>query len=197
MTTEIITQAMKVLKPLSKWRHDCHGASLTLVKNGIGNRVARGFCPGVGSQHSWVVVGDDCYEPEYIIDPTLWSYREDVEGIYVGSMTTYSHRPHGTGSIWEWGRPSSGDGPIVTLTPTMKLSRSAAVFLEMIEPLDLQGWAALASAPVGGWPASEIIAAMDDTKELSALVPIDRIGMLTNRNPGGLYLPIAQHGESQ
>jgi hypothetical protein len=28
---------------------------------------------------------------------------------------------------------------------------------------------------------------MDDTEALRALVPIDRLGMLTDRNPGGLY----------
>lgn len=28
---------------------------------------------------------------------------------------------------------------------------------------------------------------MNDTPALSAVVPIDRIGMLTDRNPGGLY----------
>jgi hypothetical protein len=39
-----------------------------------------------------------------------------------------------------------------------------------------------------GWPSSEIIAAMDDTDELRALVPIDILGMVTDRNPGGLYL---------
>lgn len=39
------------------------------------------------------------------------------------------------------------------------------------------------------WPAAEIIAAIDDTKALSALVPIDILGMLTDRNPSGLYLP--------
>jgi hypothetical protein len=30
---------------------------------------------------------------------------------------------------------------------------------------------------------------MDDTPDLEALVPIDLLGMLTDRNPGGLYLP--------
>jgi hypothetical protein len=38
-----------------------------------------------------------------------------------------------------------------------------------------------------GFPAGEFLAAMDDTPATSALVPIDRLGMLTDRNPGGLY----------
>ena len=42
-------------------------------------------------------------------------------------------------------------------------------------------------APVEDWPAGEIFAAMDDTEGLKALVPIDKLGMLTDRNPGGLY----------
>jgi hypothetical protein len=30
---------------------------------------------------------------------------------------------------------------------------------------------------------------MDDDERLSALVPIDILGMLTDRNPGNVYLP--------
>lgn len=58
----------------------------------------------------------------------------------------------------------------------------------MVGPLDRPGWMRLASCPVGGWPAAEVLAAMDDTPALQTLVPIDRLGMLTDRNPGGLYL---------
>lgn len=181
-------QAMKILRPLKNWHHNCHGASFRLVQNGIGTRVARGFCKGVTSQHSWVVVGD-CYKPEIIIDPTLWSYRKDVKGIFIGAPDVYRHRPHGAGSIWQWGKPVAGDGPRVRLTPKAPLSAFAKEFLLLIEPLDREGWARLSSAPVEGWPAGEIFAAMDDTEELAALVPIDKIGMLTDRNPGGLYLP--------
>jgi hypothetical protein len=176
--------AMKILKPLSQYHHDCHGASLALVRAGIGTRVARGFCEGVGSQHSWVVIGDNCYDTQAtIIDPTLWSYRKDVKGIYVGSQKKYSHTPHGQGSIWDWGKPVAQGGKPVKLEPKSPLSLAAKEFLSMIEPLDHHGWGILASAPVQGWPAAEIIAAMDDTESLSALVPIDRLGMLTDRNP--------------
>jgi hypothetical protein len=38
-----------------------------------------------------------------------------------------------------------------------------------------------------GWPAAEIIGPMRDTRELRTTVPIDIAGMITDRNPGGLY----------
>lgn len=183
-------QALKVLRPLNKWRRNCHGASKRLVDAGVGDCVARGTCHGVGSQHSWVVIGDP-YKPKLIIDPTLWSYRNDVKGIYIGSPDVYHHRPHGSGSIWQYGQPVKGNGNIIRLTPSTPLSRDALGFLELVEPLDREGWARLANCPVEDWPAREILAAMDDTRELSALIPIDVLGMLTNRNPSGLYLPNA------
>jgi hypothetical protein len=167
------------------------------VRNGIGDRVARGFCDGVGGQHSWVVIGGDCYNPKAIVDPTLWSYRDDVRGIYVGSTSTYRHRPHGAGSIWDYGKPVRGSGKIIQLTPSRPLSRFALSFLELVEPLDHAGWSHLAHAPVEGWPAGEILAAIDDTEELAALVPIDRLGMLTDRNPGNLYLESPQTTEKR
>jgi hypothetical protein len=182
-------EAIAALSPLDKWSHQCHAASVALVRAGVGDRVARGMCPGVGGQHSWVVMGENVYDREaLIIDPTLWSYRDDVTGIYVGTAAEYGHRPHGAGSIWDWGRPVRQGGPVISLTPTFELSRSAERFLEMLGPLDMRGWQTLANAPVEDWPASEIYAAMDDTPDLSALVPIDRLGMLTDRNPGGLYM---------
>lgn len=193
MTTELkielVRQATRALKPLKKWAQRCHGASVALVRAGVGTRVARGFCEGVGGQHAWVVVGYDCYDPKaLIIDPTLWSYRDDVKGIFIGTSTKYGHTPHGAGSIWDWGKPVADGGLTVRLTPKTPLSIMAREFLGFIEPLDRAGWGRLAGAPIGGWPAAEIIAAMDDTEQLSALVPIDRLGMLTDRNPGGLYL---------
>lgn len=188
---QLKSRATKVLRPLKQWSVRCHEASLALIRAGIGNRVARGWCNGVLSQHSWVVVGDDYYANNaIIIDGTLWSYRKDVKGVFVGKASMYQHTPHGKGSIWEWGRPISEGGKTIRLKPKSKLSADARMFLEMIEPLDRSGWMRLASqAPVQGWPAGEIFAAMEDTKELECLVPIDRLGMLTDRNPGGLYLP--------
>lgn len=187
---EAVTAA---LEPLGRWFHACHAASLHLVKSGVlpGSRVARGTCRGVGAQHSWVVVGPDCYADDaVIVDPTLWSYQSTCVGVWVGTAADGLHTPHGgVGSIWTWGKPFSRGGPAIPLTPAEPLSPDAELFLELVGPLDRHGWSMLAQAPVFGWPAAELIAAMDDTTELAALVPIDRLGMLTDRNPSGLYLP--------
>jgi hypothetical protein len=186
-----------------KWWHQCHAASLTIVKAQVypGARVARGTAKGVGGQHSWVVVPPEggvdygsspvAYHPNsQIIDPTLWSYDEQVTDVWVGPNLK-RHTPHGAGSIWAWGRPydTSRGKSVIELTPKEPLSSRAVSFLEMVGPLDRNGWATLASAPVDGWPAGEILAAMDDTEPISALIPIDKLGMTTDRNPGGLYLP--------
>lgn len=185
---QIVAKANKVLSPLDTYSHQCHAASIALVKAGIGDRVARGWVSGVAGQHSWVVFGDP-YKPELIVDPTLWSYRDDVEGIYVGDDKTFRHVPHGSGSIFEWGRPSPAVGQVIELTPSAPLSKDAQWFLELLGPLDREGWhTLLAKAPVGDWPAGEIIAAADDTPEIAAYIPIDRLGMLTDRNPSGLYM---------
>lgn len=185
--SEVIAQAaLNVLRPLEQWSHKCHQASLAIVRAGVGTRVARGACAKVTGQHSWVVVGDDCYDnAATIIDPTLWSYDESVNGIWVGTYESGRHTPHGTGSIWSYGKPMPGKGPIVILTPKTPLSRTASAFLGLIGPLDRAGWMALANSPIGGWPAAEILAAIDDT--MPAVVPIDILGMVTDRNPGGLY----------
>lgn len=169
-----------------RWRHQCHVAAMAIVNAGLADRVARGSCRGVGGQHSWAVIGDP-YAPDLVIDATLWSYREDVKSIYVGSPDRFGHRPHGAGSIWAWGHPKPATGPRIKLTPKTPLSVAAREFLAMIEPLDRAGWSVLAHAPVGGWPSGEVFAAMDDTPALAQIVPIDILGMTTNRNPGGLY----------
>ena len=183
-------RAASILGDLSQWSKQCHMASLALIKAGVGDRVARGTCLGVGvHQHSWAVIGMDCYDKTAtIIDPVLWSYRNDVRGIWIGSLADGLHKPHGQGSIWDWGRPPNATDRAISLTPKKRLSRQAAYFLEMLGPLDWLGWATLVKAPVLGWPAGEILAAIDDTKRLSALVPIDLLGMLTDRNPKGLYI---------
>jgi hypothetical protein len=71
-----------------------------------------------------------------------------------------------------------------------KLSPMAEDFLQRCSPvgLDRRGWHFLANAPVGGWPSREIIGAMADDRRVSVFVPIDVLGMLTDRNPSGLYL---------
>lgn len=185
---QTLAQVRKVLGPLDYWGHKCHGASAEIVKAELFEcRVARGFCKGVASQHSWVVVGDDCYaEHAAIIDPTLWSYDDSVKGIWTGTLADGRHRPHGRGSIWEWGKPTPGTGEPIDLEPVKPFSESALRFLEVLGPLDRDGWSILAHAPVEDWPADEILPAINDT--IGPLVPIDIIGMLTDRNPAGLYL---------
>jgi hypothetical protein len=195
------------LEPLDRWAHQCHAASvhiLPAIPPELKPRVARGTCSGVGGQHSWVILGGDCYDTQgLVIDPTLWSYNPDVSGVWYGRGR---HRPHGAGSIWEWGRPpradETGEEPL-ELTPSKPWSAEARGFLEMLGPLGLRGWIALAHAPVEGWPAGEIVDALCNTRDprvsgeqktnttLGGYVPIDIIGMTTDRNPSGLYLPTA------
>jgi hypothetical protein len=177
------------LGDLKDWSHDCHRAALELVHSGLlpdTARVARGSCPGVFGQHSWAVPYGDCYDREAtVIDPTLWSYDDTVNGVYIGLAYERPHLPHGHGSIWQWGKPETHGGDLIELD--VEWSREAEDFLRLLGPLDRQGWAHLAHAPVGGWPASEIIGRMYDDKRLTALIPIDIVGMATDRNPSGLY----------
>jgi hypothetical protein len=168
---------------------NCHAASIALVKAGIGTRVARGTTPGIAGQHSWVVFGHDCYDPKArVLDPTLWSYTGEEPYIWEGLASERPHTPHGHGSIWAWGRPDYPTGPVITIDA--EWSREAANFLGILGPLDMNGWRQLAHAPVQGWPAGEILAAMHGVPEIAQWIPIDRIGMLTDVNPGGLYLPV-------
>lgn len=186
---ELIEAATETLAPLDQWGCKCHEASVVLVRSGVlgASRVARGSCEGVGGQHSWVVLGDDCYDARAtIVDPTLWSYDADVEGVWVGTADV-RHRPFGAGSIWRWGRPQNASGEDFQLKPSKPWSERAKLFLDLLGPLDRNGWITLAHAPVEGWPAAEIIDAMCES-ELKAHVPIDIVGMLTDRNPQGLYL---------
>lgn len=188
------------------WAHDCHRAAVTLVRSGkmpVGARVARGWHPCVRGQHSWVTLGD-CYDPDVtIIDPTLWSYlKADPAGkvphppsIAIGDAANYDGKPHGHGSIWDFGRPDPvlfGTGTLISRPKAPKggWSEDAVDFMREVGPLNIFGWGFLASqCPVGGWPAAEIIGAMYCDKRLAAMVPIDKVGMLTDYNPGGLYLP--------
>jgi hypothetical protein len=179
-----------------RWAFNCHGASHAIVQSGIypGARVARGFARGVPGQHSWVVADYDergPYDPKaHVIDPTLWSYDPSVTGVWQGSYmgVGWRHRPHGWGHFFTGERPFAHSGEHIALTPKVPLSGEAHRFLDMLLPLDVRGWIMVANLPVDGWPAAEVIAAMDDTPALSPLVPVDRLGMLTDRNPGGLYM---------
>jgi hypothetical protein len=193
MTTTIDLDAItQVLDPLDQWSCQCHAASITLVKSGVlpsPCRVARGSGESVGGQHSWVVLSDDVYDPTAtVIDPTLWSYDPEVEGIWVGKNRE-RHNPQQSGSIWDYGRPVAGDGPVIELKPRSRLSYAAREFLRMVGPLDDDGWRHLAHFPMEGWPSQEIISAMCEDLRLRAWIPIDIEGMLTSRNPKGLYLP--------
>ena len=185
----LLQQASAILNPLNQWVNKCHQASLTLVKAGVGTRVARGFCSGVPSQHSWVIMGNDCYDPNAtIIDPTLCLYRTDVQEVWIGSMHQKWHTPHGLGSIWTSNKPRSAGGIPICLN-TKNMSKEAQCFLQEIEPLDIQGWhQLLAKCPVQGWPSKEIITEACNHPTLKPLIPIDIVGMLTNLNPNGLYL---------
>lgn len=163
--------------------HHCHGASVAIVGSGKLEgraRVARGRCEGVGGQHSWVVLSDDVYDEDaYIVDPTLWSYRDDVDGIYIGPADRFGHTPHGAGSIWTYDKPDLPSGPVIPCPGD--LSEDAALFLSMAAPLGLDraGWGVLLHSPVGGWPAAEIITAAHADRQLAAMVPVDILGHLT------------------
>lgn len=190
ITVDLIERSIGVEQ--SKWAADCHAVSLAIVQSGILGkcRVARGFTRGVMGQHSWVVLGDNCYDPEAtILDATLWSYVDEAPTVLVGKAQDRPHVPSGSGNIMLWGKPRRGDGEIIELEPSSPLSSEAQFWLdEMFGPLDYRGWMTLANAPVEGWPSKEIINAMLDTPSLSATVPVDIVGMVTDRNPAGLYL---------
>lgn len=199
----LLTIADAIGMTLDRMAHNCHAVSHGIVQHaddlGLGVcRVARGSCRGVDSQHSWVVVGTNPYDPEaWIVDATLWSYKPDQwrHRVYVGRgyYEYEDYEPHGWAgglNIFAWGRPMEAAGDAVDLTPSFDLSPMARSFLDLLGPLDRTGWGQLVStAPVSGWPSGEVTAAVDDTAALSSLVPIDRLGMLTDRNPDGLYLP--------
>lgn len=177
--------------PLDGFAHQCHAAALALVQSELFGyaRVARGACRGVMGQHSWAVLGEDVYDPGVVIvDVTAWSYDPTAPRVWIGRARRMPHRPHGAGSIWQAAKPSSHGGPTIALTPAAPLSPPAAHFLQILGPLDARGWMALGNSPMGGWPAAEIITAMLDTRMAAAYVPIDIAGMLTDRNPGGVYL---------
>lgn len=186
-----IQEIEAAIGPLDSYAHQCHAAAFALVNSGIlgESRVARGSCRGVGGQHSWAVLGMDCYDDNAtIVDVTAWSYF-DAPRLWIGKIRDLPHRPHGYGSIADSAKPHHMGGETVTITDKVRgrLSYGAAYLIRQLEPLDHRGWAQVANLPVGGWPAAEVLEAMDDSG-LGPLIPVDRMGMLTNRNPGGLYL---------
>lgn len=181
--------AEKIGVPFEDWAHNCHSISLRLLTTGeFGpGRVARGLAKNVLGQHSWIVCGQDVYARDaLVVDPVLWSYDRAVTGIWTG-RNRKRHFPHGSGMIWDYPRPPEPREKAIGLTPGEPFSRGAQHFLDALGPLDMRGWMALTAGPMEGWPAAEIIAAIDDTPALRAVTPIDILGMLTDRNPRELY----------
>ncbi len=173
--------------PFADWANNCHGISLQIVKAGLveGGRVVRGTALAVDSQHSWITAGDP-YDPEAaIIDPTIWSCHQDIEGIWYGTLKDNLHHPHGQGNVWEAGRPPDPVGEIIPLNAD--LSDHARIFMNLVGPLDRTGWSVLLHSPVGGWPSKEILTAASKQQDLAVIIPIDILGNATDTNPGELY----------
>ena len=170
------------------WAGNCHSVSLALLKTGeFGEgRIARGSVQGIASQHSWLILSDDVYDQDaVIVDPTILPATRYEMTIAVDVARCLTNRPHGSGRIWDWGRPWAHSASYIDLA--VPLAGEAKAFMDLIGPLDILGWMQLAGAPMQGWPAGEIIAAMRQTPALKACVPVDIAGMLTAENPGGLY----------
>lgn len=185
-------------RPLTDFAHQCHVASLLLVKARLwpNARVLRGGCAKVPGQHSWIALTgkEGVYDERVtVVDPTMWSYTGEEPYVWVGLARQVPHRPHGAGRIMEWGRPEraheSGEDEIVVKPPLGGWTPLAAEWLRMLGPLGRRGWMRLFDAPMADWPAGEILEQAEKDERLSALIPIDRLGMLTDLNPGGLYLP--------
>lgn len=173
------------------WWHNCHAASLSIVRSGLypGARVARGICEGVGGQHSWVVLGDPYGWQAEIIDPTLWSYVPSVQRVWRGERRSGLHTPHGAGYFFQGEAPYHHGGETIHLAPAA-ISQYALEWLAMAgAPWDLAGWSQLCHLPVEGWPSREILGLLYQDPRFRPLIPIDIAGMVTDHNPGGLYLP--------
>lgn len=189
MLTE--SQIEAAIGPIDDYAYNCHVASTALVNSDLlldrPVRVARGFCEGVGIQHSWVVLGDDCYsDTAPILDVTAWSYDSTLPRVWVTSISEGYHTPHGRYHILRGPMPTAGPGEPIHLD----LPASAQSFLDLLGPLDALGWARLAGGGMLGWDSRTVIDAMCGHPELRHLVPVDIVGMLTDRNPLGAYLPV-------
>jgi len=199
LTEAVIIEAMCEREPthyqdFDDFAQDCHAVSVALIRSGLlgeggpNLRVARGACRGVGGQHSWVVMGHPYDDEAVIVDLTLWSYDESQPRIWLGSIQSGLHKPKGYGSIFDSERPFSRGDETIEIADT-HLSEETQLFLEMLGPLDARGWGALWSrAGMLGWPAQEILEAfLDQHPKMAALVPIDILGMVTDRNPQEIY----------
>jgi hypothetical protein len=180
-----------LIGPIEAFYHNCHGASLALVRSGLlpeGSRVARGFVRGVRSQHSWALVAPDMvYDPQtYVVDLTLWSYVNDAPKLYIAKASKWPHVPHGQGMLRQ-GSYSVLNGPVIKTD--VELSPGAQSFLDLWAPrgMTMDNWRLLLNSPMQGWPSREVVLAAYKTKALSVLIPIDIVGLLTDENPNSLY----------
>lgn len=103
------------------------------------------------------------YNPKSMaIDLSAWSYRKGSPCMDIGTQKSMKMAPHGSGSIWDYGRPERGDGENLTLPiePKSDLDR----FMKICFPngYDRAGLMGLANAPVENWPAAEFHQAMVD-----------------------------------
>lgn len=180
--------------PRERMTHQCHSISIAMLNAGMvpGGRVARGSARGVAGQHSWIVVGHPYDASAQIIDSTFWSYRHDVSDVWFGTLVSGLHHPHGWASIFDSPPPifRSDGGEEIRLDG---LSNRAEGFLKLLRErtgtLDIRTWMSLFNGPMLGWPSAEIIDRAWQNDTLRPLIPIDIVGMLTDHNPGGLYLP--------
>ena len=119
--------------PFPLWANQCHGVSLALLRTGeFGpGRIARGTCKYIVGQHSWIVLGPDCYdENATIVDPTLWAHD--------GNSARNLHRPEPAVAAAARRRFLLQRGPaqqprwpeIIELTPVTPLKPSAQSLAE-------------------------------------------------------------------
>lgn len=189
--------------PMEQRSKNCHATSIHIVASGVFGpeaRVARGTHHAVVGQHSWVVIPGITRNERVplvydihatVIDATLWSYDRHYDVIAVVENLFDEWVPHGFGSIWTFGPPRKveiADPRFAIGLDREGLSPEAVQFLDTFGPYDAYGWMRLFSSPMMGWPSQEIITAAAQDPVLRPLIPIDIVGMLTDLNPGGLYL---------
>lgn len=178
--------------PRELWQNRCHEISLALLKSnlfdGVEARMARGAGMHIGSQHSWIVTGRDVYDDKAIVVDPTWSSTVMSKPLVMFVPNLTAHRPHGYGEFEKY--PPHGDGEeIGPPDPSQRLSDWIKVArLANGEPLDLKFWVGMVHGPMLGWPSAEVVDWLCSVSTMVAFVPIDLQGMLTDRNPNGLYL---------
>jgi len=201
LMTELADKSLDAMGDMDRWSHQCHAAALHLVRSGAlpaGSRVARGVSKHLGGQHSWVAVANEAGVADpyarnaLILDPSAWSYQEDdlaAPSVWIGRRQDYA--PQGSrGPDARKGLPRPADYADIIRPDQEALQRDymvAVQFFAQHGSLDRRGWTALTHCRVDSYPAAAIIPLMLDTPRLAPFVPIDIAGMVTDRNPGGLY----------